>query len=300
MSAITDGETEYITQLEGEIAAKTAEADDLRNENHKLKQENANLLALTKNILESPAMAEYITQTGTLPGTTASPETEPLTTLKPELHELDVPKDANPNQVLNQQNTQQEQDTPYIGMTMIPEHPVDFSVYNTNVNAWGGNIDLGLYNTPQVFAVTSVPQGPSIDELRLANLSEKPSDNIFSHMAIPESKDEVLSYERMPSTQPIETRNETVDLLEDENFDESDPVFILYTDSPAPLDSSFKAQEPIFGHIELEKAFGRVELLLEEQEDSRDMVSSAAVQTFERLCSSLDEISERVFAKLPQ
>ena len=231
--------------------------------------------------------------------TTSSEEAQP-SELKAEPEEPVLPKDPNPNQILAQQVNQEQQNTAYIGMTMIPEQPVDFNAYDTNVNTWGGNMGLGLYDT-QVFAVTSIPEGPVIDELQLANLSGKSTESMYPCATIFPSKEEAPLIERMPTLPPVEVRTET-SLSAVEDFDESDPVFALYTDSPVPAESVHpRPEEALFGHIELEKAFGRVELILGgQEEDANDAtIDFARTQTFERLCSSLDEISERTSAQMP-
>ena len=290
---------EYIGQLEGEIAAKTSEADDLRSENQQLKKENAQLLNLTRTLLESPAFSDWCNQVGGMPNLTTPSTNEQAPVLKSEHDEPAASKDVNPNQAMHQQVNQQQQDTPYIGMTMIPEHPVDFSVYNTNANNWGGNIDLGLYDT-QVFAVTSIPEGPSIEQLQLPNLSEKPAKNMFSHISNSDSKNDVPSFERMPTSKVAKVSRERTTPNDEEDFDEADPLFTLYSDSPSPSEVSPILDEPLFGRIASEKAFGRVELVLEDGEScAGDTISSAAVESFERLCSSLEEVSERIFAVIP-
>ena len=235
-----------------------------------------------------------------MPNTTTSSELAQPSELKAEPEEPALPKDPNPNQILAQQVNQEQQNTSYIGMAMIPEHPIDFNAYDTNANTWGGNMGLGLYDT-QVFAVMSIPEGPAIDELQLANLSGKPTESMYPCATISHSKEEMPLIERMPTLPPVEVRTGT-SLSADEDFDESDPVFTLYTDSPAPAESIHpRPEQALFGHIELEKAFGRVELILEEQEEDADdaTISLARTQIFERLCSSLDEISESISAQMP-
>ena len=293
--------TEYIGQLEGEITTKTAEADDLRVKNQELMKENAQLQSLTRTLLSSPAFSEFLNEMGGMSNTAASSAPAQSSVVKTESAEPVVPKDTNPNRVSHQQVQHQQQDTPYVGMTMIPEYPLDFTAFDTNASSWAGNVDLGLYDT-QVFAVTSLPQGPAIDEFQLPSLSGKSSEDMGYPATRPELKNEAPSIERMPTAEPVEACAEPIASTDEEEFDESDPAFILYCDSAAPVEfAGVKTEEALFGHIELEKAFGRVELTLGNADDDADAggVSASAMEKFERLCSCLEELSERVTANTP-
>lgn len=184
-------------------------------------------------------------------------------------------------------------------MTTIPEHTIDLTAYNANPNPWASNMDLGLFDA-QVFSVTSIPDGPAMDELQLANLSGK-SPNTFDFRApITDSKIEAPSIERMPCTGSDEVCTERIIAPDSEEFDDSDPVFILYSDCPAPTrNTEMQSEQPIFGHIGLEKAFGRVELILEGEDAGSSDVSATAMERFKMLCSELDELSEKVTAVTP-
>ncbi|CAZ84322.1 unnamed protein product [Tuber melanosporum] len=137
---------EYITHLEQEVATKTNEATDLQHENTRLKEENNKLSELTRMLLSSPAFSVFLdamqpaAQNDTLeqvPNATTAPEpkTAPSNTdasLRPNTR-----KDVNPNLVPVSEDS---------------EWPL---AYNT----WGTN-------SPQVFSVLELPQGPpSIQDL---------------------------------------------------------------------------------------------------------------------------------------
>lgn len=284
--------------MEGEIATKTAEADELRTKNQELVHENAQLLSLTRTLLSSPAFSDFLNTSG-MPSVTDSLEPAQSSTMKTEQTEPVVPKDVNPNRVSSQQVEHQQQDAPYVGITLLPEHTFDLTAYNTNSNSWTGNVDLGPFNT-QVFSVTSIPEGPAFDEFQFANLSGKSPDTTCFHASTPASKNQAPSIERMPLTISDEAYAEPIVVSDDDTFDESDPASDLYSDCPAPTkNGDSKPVQAIFGHIGLEKAFGRVELMLEDEATDLSGVSTAAMEKFRALCSELEELSDRVTAVTP-
>ena len=293
----TDIAIEYIGQLEGELAAKSTEADDLRAKNEALMKENAQLHELTRSLLSSPAFSEFLKEAGAQP-----PASAPATTQAPVVKSEPTPqpskKDVNPNSAVTQTPQSQQFDTPYIGMAMIPEHPVDMNVYESNTDSWANNMDFSLYDQ-QVFAVTSLPEGPAIDQLTPTFKSEKTSESILPLPTSETAKNDAPVIAKMPCTDVVEPSTEVV-LDEDVEFDESDPAFALFSDCPASTKLSTAAvEEPIFGTIQLEKAFGRVELVVEDGSSDADAGNSATMETFQRLCSSLDALSERISLVVP-
>ena len=289
---------EYIGQLEGELAAKAAEADDLRAKNEALMKENAQLHELTRSLLSSPAFSEFLKEAGT-----QAPASAPATTQAPVVKSEPTPqpskKDVNPNSAVTQTPQSQQFDTPYIGMAMIPEHPVDLNVYESNTDSWTNNMDFSLYDQ-QVFAVTSLPEGPAIDQLTPTLKSDKTSASILPLPTSEMAKTDAPVIAKMPCTDAVEPSTEQVVVDEDVEFDESDPAFALFSDCPASTKlSTAEVEEPIFGTIQLEKAFGRVELVVEDGSMDADAENSAATETFQRLCSSLDALSERISLVVP-
>lgn len=98
---------------------------------------------------------------------------------------------------------------------------------------------------------------------------------------------------KMEMPEPIENPSEFPDI------DASDPAFALFVDQPTSLPATSSSVAPvdcIFGEIELEKAFGRVELIVEGGSSGSGEVCSATLERFERLCSRLDAASARVCA----
>ena len=209
-------------------------------------------------------------------------------------------KDVNPNQVAPRQPQTQGQNN----LTMIPEESsFDYPATESANTGYTDNMDFGLYDA-QVYAVTEVPQGPAVDTMRFANLHGKSSNFVGPCPSVDDIKDEPPTIELMP---PTIGKMEMPELIEnpskDLDIDASDPAFALFIDQPissstAPL-CAVAPEDGIFGEIELEKAFGRVELIVEDESSDSGEVSSATIEKFERLCSRLDAASARILAITP-
>jgi len=119
-------------------------------------EENTRLSDLTRMLLSSQAFSGFLnelSQNGmpapapatTAPAVASQPQPQP------------TKKDVNPHQATRQAQNQQTT----VGMTMIPESTVDFSLLDlTTTNNWNAGFGMNSY---QVCAVTEVPEGPAID-----------------------------------------------------------------------------------------------------------------------------------------
>ena len=185
-------------------------------------------------------------------------------------------------------------------MTLIPDSTVDFAG-----NMWANaGMDYG-FNHAQVFSVMDIPQGPAVDTLDLAALSGKPSPCSEVYTGSEEAKDDVPVIERMPSAADAVTKKVATDadreLIE---LDASNPAFALFLDNDEPaLDASAKpstneSEYRIFGTIEPEKAFARLEIVVrnegEEEGEEDGVVSAEVMERFERLCAGLEEVGRRI------
>lgn len=292
---------EYIGQLEGEIAQKSTENDELRAKNQELMKENAQLHELTRTLLSSSAFSEFLNEVGGMPSAptkSATPVPPKSSAVKVEQPVPSVPKDVNPNRAASHQAQNQQSDQPYIGMTMIPEQQIDYTAFDNNMNSWNG---MGSYDM-HVFAVTSLPESPVIDGLELGHLSDKSSNTLVDSWSLDTRKaDSPQKIEPMPDVTQFSqaAESETDDASDAEPFDESDPDFALFADGSTSTErTASPVNEPIFGEIQLEKAFGRVELILEEETASGE-VGPAAIERFQRVCATLEALSERVTAAIP-
>ena len=205
-------------------------------------------------------------------------------------------KDANPHQ----QNMQsRQQGNTQIGMALIPEQTVDFATFDPTSNAWAGNMDYG-FNNAQVFSVMELPQEPHINSIDCGILSGKFSNSVGLYSS-EDAKDSTPSIERMPIVEKLsEAKSECVNPLDDPEFDESDPAFALFVDSPSQPKPSYANEEyQVFGAIELEKAVARFDIIIEDGSDdsSEDgAVSPTVMARFERLCFSIEAASSRIAA----
>jgi len=207
-------------------------------------------------------------------------------------------KDANPHQ---RQLQSQSQSGTQIGMTLVPDTSMDFSVFDPTSNAWGGNMDFG-FNNAQVFSLTELPEGPPMESINTGILSGK-SSNIVGSYSSDEPKDDTPVIESMPSTSPKpDTMIALGAVSEDIELDASNPAFALFVDYPASASktrsSEILAVEPeyqVFGGIDPEKAFARLDLVVDDAcQDDDGVVCSAVMARFERLCSETEAASSRV------
>jgi hypothetical protein len=262
---------EYISQLEGEIAVKVNENTDLRSQNRALMEENTRLSDLTRMLLSSPSFSGFLDNLATNPAAAQTAQVVQQAQQQIEQPQRQMRKDINPYAA--QQQMQQQQ----IGMAMIPEHNMDFSMLDLN--------DNGAFSyQPQVFSVLSLPETVIDTEV----LSGKGSS--FSSSTSDDEKVELPKVERMPVS-----KSEKVELpvVVDEEFD-ADPAFALFASSPTPtaattistpdLDLSFLA------NLSLKPS--NFELVVRSEVD--EATSDAAMRRVERIANDLDACVERL------
>ena len=210
-------------------------------------------------------------------------------------------KDVNPNQGGTRQAQNQQQNDMHVGLAVIPEE----TSFNDNANGalntgFANNMDFGGLYDAQVYAVTSVPQGPAVDSFDYAMLHGKPSNFVGSYSEVEDSKYEPAAVATMPTMDKPKVLEPTFFTIDEDEEDDSDPLFALFTDQSPPNPSStsiFCAPEDcIFGDIQLEKAFGRVEIIVQEEQTASSVCSSATIERFERLCLRLEASSATVVA----
>ncbi|CAI6098626.1 unnamed protein product [Clonostachys chloroleuca] len=270
---------EYITQLEAEIAAKVNENGDLRAQNRALMEENKRLSDLTRMLLTSPSFSNFLDHLS------ANPTAIPSAPIKMEHQQLEqasqqqqehLPKDVNPQ---GSQPSQQQ-----IGMAMIPEHNMDFSMLSLANNPYNFQ--------PQVFVVDT-PEVPTIDT---SVLSGKASNFVEPLLESDDEKVEIPAIER-PTTESEKTvPTEVVPV--DEDF-ENDPEFALYHSEPATvssepsdeLDTNSLTHIDIFGGIDSEKVLSRYELVDASEEQTSAILAMARVQ---RISDHIESVVSRL------
>ena len=277
---------EYITQLESEIASKVTENGELRAHNRALIDENKRLTDLTRMLLSSPSFSGFLEQLSQNPQQLAQPQ-QPVQQQQPQQQQQEnrqLPKDVNPY------GTQQQMQHQQIGLAMIPEQTPDFSLF-------GGPVD-GFSYQPQVYSVLETPE-PVID---FSALSGKTS-NFVGEFDSDEEKVEMPIIDS-PATYKKEEEQMCIPSPVDEEF-ENDPAFALYHDSVAPstassetsadveLDTESWSGVDLFGGIEPEKLFARLELVDATEEEATAALAIARVRRIER---SLEGVLSRLEA----
>lgn len=258
---------EYISQLEGEIAAKVNENTDLRSQNRALLDENTRLSDLTRMLLSSPSFSGFLDTLATNP---AAAQTAQAVQQPQQVEQQQQPqrqrKDVNPYAA--------QQQMQHIGMTMIPEQAMDFSMLDLN------NDNTFSYQ-PQVFSVLSMPETVIDSEV----LSGKAS---FSSLTSDDEKVELPTVERMPVS---ETTKVELPVIDDEEFD-ADPSYALFASSPAPA-----VTKP--AELDIDSLIRNISLKPSNYElivvsEVSEAVSDAAMKRVERLAADMDVCVERL------
>ena len=263
--------------------------------------ENTRLTDLTRMLLSSPAFSTFLNDLSGTGAPASMLETSRLQSEAPASRSQSATprKDVNPTQTTLQPPSSQNVN-PHVGMTMIPEeNTFQYNAAESANNGWtDSNMDFrGLYDA-QVYAVTEVPQGPAVDSMSFAMLHGKQSNFVGSYSSYG-SKDEPAEIEPMPvSAEKVLTPDVIERCPQEVDIDVSDPAFALFIDQrhSSSEPAAIEPEDRIFGEIELEKAFGRLELVIAEDPNESREVSSATIERFERLCSRLDAASSRVAA----
>ncbi|KAL8752560.1 MAG: hypothetical protein Q9199_005662 [Rusavskia elegans] len=279
---------EYIGQLEGEIAAKSAEADELRTKNQALMAENSRLTDLTRMLLESPAFSTFLEEMSGAEKQSSTQIQQETTVPKIEESQLNCPKDVNPHPSSPQ--VQSEQEDAQVGVALLPDTYINFNT------TWTHDMDYGLYDA-QVYAVTSMPQGPAVDHVDGSSLSGKPS-GLPIHFASEGCKLDAPTIE-YPLTPCSESRGQewSTEITDGTliQLDETDPVCALYNDeiSESSRPTISKPQNTLESSS-LAKFTDHFELTIVDDVSVNDKVDSAAVEKFVRLCAMMEAASQRV------
>ncbi|RMJ11934.1 BZIP-type transcription factor MBZ1 [Fusarium kuroshium] len=264
---------EYISQLESEIANKVNENGDLRTQNRALVEENKRLTDLTRMLLSSSSFSNFLDTLSNNPAASTAPT--PQLKVEPQQEQRQMPKDINP---YNSQQSQQQQ----IGMAMIPEQNMDFSMLS---------LDNAYNFQPQVFVVDT-PEVPTLDA---AVLSGKTSNFVEPTFDSEDEKVDMPIIER-PVEKPQAT--EPVEAVPVDAEFESDPDFALFhnepvtvTEQPKELDTECLSNVDIFGGIESEKVLSRLELVDASEEET---TAAIAMLRVERICASAEAVVSRL------
>lgn len=237
-------------------------------------EENKRLADLTRMLLSSPAFSTFLDDMSSnpreIPVQIKQEPQQPSQQQQPQ----QIPKDVNPY------GAQQSQHQ--IGMAMIPEQNIDFSMLNMDVT----------YNFhPQVFMLNT-PEMPAIDT---SILSGKTSNFVEPLL---ESDDEKMGVSVIERPVEISERVKTVQLSSvDEDF-ENNPEFALYHSEPTisreplmELDTNSFSHVDIFGGISTDKVLARYDLIDASEEEAASALSMARIQ---RLSNSIESMVSRL------
>lgn len=233
-------------------------------------------------LLSSPSFSDFLERLSTNPAQLPQGIPQPEQQQQQAVHQ--TPKDVNP--YASQQHAQRQ----HIGVAMMPEQPMDFSMI--------GGVDADAYNyQPQVYAVLETPEAPVTIETDA--LSGKTSNFVTSSLDSEDDKVVMPVIEQAPIFEEKATAPKApeVPVVVDEEF-ESDPEFALYHNTPSvqctestEVDVDEQAEIDIFGGIQSEKILARYELLDATEEEQTATLAMVSVQ---RRLASL----EAVFARL--
>ncbi|EON69967.1 hypothetical protein W97_09232 [Coniosporium apollinis CBS 100218] len=278
---------EYIGQLEGEIANKNDECNELRAQNQALMDENARSRAFIEKILRHPAFHPFLEDLSRDESIT-KPSAAPAPTPAPARRDSSIYGLA---QQPHLQAPSHHQTNSHVGMTLIPETPLDMSLLNLG-NTW--TMPNGLpftFQQPRVFAVTELPEGPAapLDVAALSGKGEAYSDEPEAEEAESDLKHDYPVVNSAPAEVAIE--------LSDANVDEDDgnPSFALYVNTPAPAStvpaSATSASEPKAITIESSKS-SRFALVTSEEDC--DDTEQSLMERLERMCARIEPVHQRL------
>jgi hypothetical protein len=200
-------------------------------------------------------------------------------------------KDTNP--FAAEQQYMSSQNNIHVGMTLIPETPIDLSSLNLGNNNWPMPTGMQSYQQHQVFAVTELPQGPA-EPIDMSALSGKPSNDVFASFVGHE--DEKTTYPEIESKEAtiLEERPEHAVESTECPFDKNDPTVALFANSSpvsVPTVKAIEDYEPIFGDVSPDKVFAHFELFVSSDEDNQNLM-----EEFERMTARLDASCRRLQA----
>jgi len=274
---------EYIGQLEGDIAAKVNEANDLRTQNRLMMEENARSRAFIERLLRHQAFTPFLEE---LSRDEALQSKAPITTAS-----APVATPAPASFQSQQFGGMSQAESTHVGMTMVPETQVDFSMLNLNTNNNNNNTSWGnggfSFQQPRVFAVLELPEGPA-DPLDAEAMSGKVHRSIFEESSpVDEVKPDYPAIER-----PVESKV-TVAI---EEVEEEDSEYDLYNSSPAPSASTsvdnhetlFTNPEKALAHFSLIVSDEASEALLADRLERRIAAMEPALQRLAAITSTFD------------
>lgn len=164
--ANSDIRLEYIGQLEGEVASRTAEANELKSKNRELMEQNSQLTQLTRAMLGHPSFQTFMQECSNDPSILHNAQ-----------NQRDQPASNSQEESQSQGSVKQEQsshsdESTHVGFASVPENNLNFSMLNLGNNHWDAGHAGFNFQQPQVFSVFEVPC-PDPEEFLAAPLRGK-------------------------------------------------------------------------------------------------------------------------------
>jgi hypothetical protein len=283
--------TEYIGQLEGEVAMKINEANELKVQNRALMEENARFRSLAEKLLGHAAFRPFLDELSRDPelAQSLSQMSQPSATPTQQPAKKDAnPYSGNSQQFMSPQHSQNQR----VGMALMPEPQIDFSSLNIGGNNWAmPSIGMNNFQQPQVFAVLEVPEPAK--PIDVATLSGKYENSIVEELTTENSKSDCPAEIEIPSLPKDEPVVDSKPVKEAEpttcQFDESDPAFTLFASSsstPSTPAAVTLSVEELVAEIPCEKTLSQFELVVS---GSQNMTL-----LFEKKCAKMDAACQRL------
>lgn len=282
---------EYIGQLEGEVAMKVNEANELRAQNRLLMEENARSRAFIERLLRHQAFTPFLEELSrdeslqikapmtNMSTSSAAVSTAPAPAFQPQFNAMSQPEN------------------PQVSMTMAPEPQIDFAMLNLN-NSNNANPNWNVNNgfnfqQPVAFVVTELPEGPS-NPLDTQAMSGKGYSAIFN--AEDDVSVEEIKADYPVIKNPVQSTQPTVAPVDE--AEEQDDEYELYYSSPpcttaasAPLEEQevlFTNPEKVFAHYSLVLSDEANEARLAERLERKIAAMNTVMQRISDITSMLD------------
>lgn len=147
---------EYIGQLEGEIAEKSKECDQLKAQNRHQAEQIAQLTALTRSLLAHPAFATFAEDLSNDPSLLASTTSSSSGSTTPKQTETKQEILQKSNTQANQEQEAQQQPQ-QMQVNRMQQDSLDLSLLNLGSAHWNAPNAFN-FQQPSVFAVLELPQ----------------------------------------------------------------------------------------------------------------------------------------------
>lgn len=200
--------SEYIGQLEGELATKVTEAAELQMQNRALMEENSRFRSLAEKLLRHPAFHPFLEDLSRDPELAASLSKVATSSMAPQ--RIPAP----------------QVETQHIGMALMPEPQLDFSSLNLGNNNWGvPTMGMATYQQPSVFAVHEISMPEPVELPSFESKGESVLDRFTEEkFTLPEIESKM---DRVEVSEVAETAAEVVTC----DFDEDDELATLFASS---------------------------------------------------------------------